>query len=195
MIDHLDAITVVVSNQDKALDYYTNTLGFDKRMDDEMPDYGRFLMVGPPKGQAGIVLFPENDEDEVVAIGVLELGLHPPGLLSRGLYEVNTLGSRILISTLDIIGEEDPAEHADELLLVAAWEWHSQSHAGLGFRRRDLDPAIVIHGLIADLLKSQLPNVEVEGMILVGDVDRRKANLGNHGLFPSSIVGNIAVHT
>src|SRR5262249_12388631 len=38
--------TVFVSDQDKALDFYTKTLGFEKRADNPAPGGSRFLAVG-----------------------------------------------------------------------------------------------------------------------------------------------------
>lgn len=62
MITNIDAISVVVSNQDTALEYYRDILGFDVRMDDVMGNGMRFLMVAPPGGLTGIVLFPAGDD-------------------------------------------------------------------------------------------------------------------------------------
>ena len=64
MITKIDAISVVVSNQDDALDFYLDILGFDLRMDDVMGNGMRFLKVAPPKGQSGIVLFPAGGDTQ-----------------------------------------------------------------------------------------------------------------------------------
>jgi catechol 2,3-dioxygenase-like lactoylglutathione lyase family enzyme len=39
-------VTLFVSDQDRALDYYTNVLGFEKRVDNPAPGGERFLGVG-----------------------------------------------------------------------------------------------------------------------------------------------------
>lgn len=62
MITNIDAISVVVADQDDALAYYRDALGFDVRMDDTMTNGMRFLMVAPPEGQSGIVLFPAGGD-------------------------------------------------------------------------------------------------------------------------------------
>src|SRR5579863_2952192 len=49
MIGKLAVVTVVVKDQDKALDFYTKVLGFEKRSDFTSPG-GRWLTVAP-KGQ------------------------------------------------------------------------------------------------------------------------------------------------
>ncbi len=51
MITHIHATTIVVSDQDKALDYYVNVLGFDKTEDSPMGPSMRWLTVAP-KGAA-----------------------------------------------------------------------------------------------------------------------------------------------
>ena len=62
MISNIDAISVVVADQDAALNFYRDTLGFDVRMDTAMGTGMRFLMVAPPAGQSGIVLFPASGD-------------------------------------------------------------------------------------------------------------------------------------
>ena len=51
MISHIHATTIVVSDQDKALDYYVNVLGFEKTEDSPMGPTMRWLTVAP-KGAA-----------------------------------------------------------------------------------------------------------------------------------------------
>ncbi len=56
----IHSVVVVVPDQDEALAFYTEILGWEKREDNQMsPDY-RFLVVGPPGGGAGICLGPEH---------------------------------------------------------------------------------------------------------------------------------------
>jgi len=49
-IEKLMLVTIVVKNQSEALDYYTKTLGFEKRADYAPPGNPRWLTVAP-KGQ------------------------------------------------------------------------------------------------------------------------------------------------
>ena len=51
MITHIHATTIVVSDQDKALDYYVNVLGWEKTEDAPMGPGMRWLTVAP-KGAA-----------------------------------------------------------------------------------------------------------------------------------------------
>lgn len=55
--------TIVVSNQDTALDYYTNTLGWTVGIDNDMGEM-RFLTVAPPGGGSEIVLSPPDWYDD-----------------------------------------------------------------------------------------------------------------------------------
>lgn len=57
MLTHLNSIGVQVSDQDQALDFYVNKLGFEKVMDAPMDDEGtRWLEVAPPGAQTRLVL-------------------------------------------------------------------------------------------------------------------------------------------
>ncbi len=47
---------VYVSDQDRALDFYVGKLGFETRMDDAFGDDFRWLTVGPPDGEASLIL-------------------------------------------------------------------------------------------------------------------------------------------
>jgi catechol 2,3-dioxygenase-like lactoylglutathione lyase family enzyme len=50
-------MTVFVRDQDKALDFYTSVLGFEKRVDNPSP-HGRFVGVGLPGQDFLLVLCP-----------------------------------------------------------------------------------------------------------------------------------------
>jgi catechol 2,3-dioxygenase-like lactoylglutathione lyase family enzyme len=58
MLDQIAYTTVLVSDQDKALDFYTNVLGFERRFDNPTPDGPRFLTVGLPEQEFQLVLWP-----------------------------------------------------------------------------------------------------------------------------------------
>jgi catechol 2,3-dioxygenase-like lactoylglutathione lyase family enzyme len=48
MIKHVKSMGVSVSNQEKALDFFTNKLGFEVRADEPMGPNARWLEVAPP---------------------------------------------------------------------------------------------------------------------------------------------------
>ena len=63
-IESLDVVTVVVDDQDEALDFYTDVLGFEVRTDDEFEMdgvTGRWLTVGLP-GQDLEIALAATDE-------------------------------------------------------------------------------------------------------------------------------------
>jgi catechol 2,3-dioxygenase-like lactoylglutathione lyase family enzyme len=51
-------VTLFVTDQDKALDFYTNVLGFEKRVDNPAPGGERFLGVGLEGQELLVVLWP-----------------------------------------------------------------------------------------------------------------------------------------
>jgi catechol 2,3-dioxygenase-like lactoylglutathione lyase family enzyme len=58
MIGFIHSTTIIVSDQQRALDFYVDTLGWEKRIDAEMGDGYRFLTVAPVGGQAELALGP-----------------------------------------------------------------------------------------------------------------------------------------
>jgi catechol 2,3-dioxygenase-like lactoylglutathione lyase family enzyme len=58
MISRMHSASVIVANQDTALDFYVNTLGWKKVHDDPMGPDIRFLTVVPPGGSTELVLAP-----------------------------------------------------------------------------------------------------------------------------------------
>jgi predicted enzyme related to lactoylglutathione lyase len=58
MLEKLQYISLFVSDQDKALDFYTNVLGFEQRVDGPTTDGPRFLTVGVKDQDFELVLWP-----------------------------------------------------------------------------------------------------------------------------------------
>lgn len=69
MIASLSFVSVVVNDQDAALDFYTNILGFEKRGDRAFKGLPRFLTVAP-KGQS---------EPEIVLVKAGASNIQPHG--------------------------------------------------------------------------------------------------------------------
>lgn len=57
MLNKLMFTTIFVSDQDRALEFYTESLGLEKRADNPGP-WGRFLTVSPPDSSVQILLWP-----------------------------------------------------------------------------------------------------------------------------------------
>ena len=56
MISRIHSATIVVADQDKALDFYVNTLGWQKVLDNQMGPDMRFLTVSPTSDGTQLVL-------------------------------------------------------------------------------------------------------------------------------------------
>jgi lactoylglutathione lyase len=56
MFTKIGTITVGVTNQDKALDFYVNKLGFEKINDEPMSETERWLEIALPSAQTHIIL-------------------------------------------------------------------------------------------------------------------------------------------
>ncbi len=56
MISHIHSATITVADQDAALDFYVNTLGWEKALDAEFGPGMRFLTVVPPGATTQLVL-------------------------------------------------------------------------------------------------------------------------------------------
>ena len=58
MLKKVAYVSVFVKDQDKALDFYTNVLGFEKGIDNPTPDGPRFLTVAVKGQDFQLVLWP-----------------------------------------------------------------------------------------------------------------------------------------
>jgi len=68
MIRKIKFSSIPVSDQDRALDFYVNTLGFTLITDQAMGPGQRWIEIRPPKGDAGIALFtPPGHESRVAS--------------------------------------------------------------------------------------------------------------------------------
>lgn len=56
-------MTVVVRDQNKALEFYTQTMGFVKKADYQLPGHPRYLTVSPDGQDLEIVLWPAGAEE------------------------------------------------------------------------------------------------------------------------------------
>ena len=66
MITKAKTVGVYVSDQDRALGFYVNTLGFEKLRDEPMGPDARWIEVAPAGAQTRLVLFtPPGQEDRI----------------------------------------------------------------------------------------------------------------------------------
>jgi len=91
MIQKLSHVTLFVSNQDEARDFYINKLGFEVRTDHTMEGGFRWLTVGPKmQPDLEIVLMdptpsPMLDEEAAAAVRLLL----KKGVLGAGVFQVD----------------------------------------------------------------------------------------------------------
>jgi catechol 2,3-dioxygenase-like lactoylglutathione lyase family enzyme len=64
-ITSIATVIVPVSDQDKALDFYVDTLGFEKRTDIAYGSGERWLEVAPPGAATTIAIVPPREGDPV----------------------------------------------------------------------------------------------------------------------------------
>jgi catechol 2,3-dioxygenase-like lactoylglutathione lyase family enzyme len=69
MLENVFYTSVLVSDQDKALDFYTNVLGLEKRVENPTPDGPRFLTVGVEGDEFQLVLWPGTPGQAEPAMG------------------------------------------------------------------------------------------------------------------------------
>jgi catechol 2,3-dioxygenase-like lactoylglutathione lyase family enzyme len=74
MLKNLMFATIYVSDQDRALAFYTDSLGLEKTADNPTPE-GRFLTVAPADKSAQIVLWPGNPGQLGPAVDAAEPGM------------------------------------------------------------------------------------------------------------------------
>ena len=61
-ITDIRTIAIPVTDQDRALDFYVEKLGFDKHLDAPVPELGgRWIVVAPPGASTTIALVPASD--------------------------------------------------------------------------------------------------------------------------------------
>jgi predicted enzyme related to lactoylglutathione lyase len=66
MIRKIKFSSIPVRDQDRALDFYVNTLGFTLMTDQPMGPGQRWIEVRPPKGDAGVALFTAAGQEDRV---------------------------------------------------------------------------------------------------------------------------------
>jgi catechol 2,3-dioxygenase-like lactoylglutathione lyase family enzyme len=90
MITKIHSATIVVSDQDAAVDFYVNTLGWEKRMDNPVGPNYRFVTVAPVGGDAELALNPphvanrEPGGDTGISLSVADIDETYQSLLDKG---------------------------------------------------------------------------------------------------------------
>jgi catechol 2,3-dioxygenase-like lactoylglutathione lyase family enzyme len=63
-ITRVGTVIIPVSDQERALDFYVGTLGFEKRLDAPFGPGGRWIEVAPPGAATTIALVPQRPDGQ-----------------------------------------------------------------------------------------------------------------------------------
>jgi predicted enzyme related to lactoylglutathione lyase len=70
MLRKVPYVALLVSDQDKALDFYTKVVGFERRIDAPTPNGPRFLTIGVPGQDFELVLWPGKPAEAALGSAV-----------------------------------------------------------------------------------------------------------------------------
>ena len=97
-IKQIGRVIIPVSDQDKALEFYTGILGFEVRADIPFGEGDRWLEVGPPGAATGIAIMPPRpgaspgQDQSCVAFTTDDLDSAQAELKERGVDVDETMG-------------------------------------------------------------------------------------------------------
>ena len=66
---HLDLVTIVVDDYDRAIDFYVGTLGFVLTEDSKLTTDKRWVVIRPSLGSTGFLIAKAADAEQAAAIG------------------------------------------------------------------------------------------------------------------------------
>ena len=69
-VTRVATVIIPVGDQEKAVDFYCRTLGFEKRRDVPMPNGERWIEVAPPGGETSIAVMPARNGHLKADIGL-----------------------------------------------------------------------------------------------------------------------------
>jgi catechol 2,3-dioxygenase-like lactoylglutathione lyase family enzyme len=88
-ITQLGRVFITVTDQDKAIEFYVGTLGFEKRADIPFGENDRWVEVAPRGGEAALALVPPRDGTAVggmtnVSLSTPDIDATHAGLVDHG---------------------------------------------------------------------------------------------------------------
>jgi catechol 2,3-dioxygenase-like lactoylglutathione lyase family enzyme len=86
-ITQIGTVIIPVTDQDRALEFYVDTLGFEKRMDGPFGEGGRWVEVAPPGAATSIALVAPREGDPTgfeVSFATQDAEADHAALLARG---------------------------------------------------------------------------------------------------------------
>jgi catechol 2,3-dioxygenase-like lactoylglutathione lyase family enzyme len=94
-IGSINLVIIPSSDQDRSIDFYVDTLGFEKRTDVPFGGEYRWVEVYPPSGTTGIALAPPRENDPV--------GIQTGISLTTG--DIDALHAELLAAGVDVDAE------------------------------------------------------------------------------------------
>jgi catechol 2,3-dioxygenase-like lactoylglutathione lyase family enzyme len=103
-IEQIGTVVVPVSDQDRAIDFYVNTLGFEKRTDTPFGNGYRWVEVAPANGTTTIAIVPpppgkpSGNAETGIALNTPDVDADHADLKSRGVDvddEVSRMGDPV----------------------------------------------------------------------------------------------------
>lgn len=114
-----------------------------------------------------------------VAVGIGELCPFAPGFRAELFGKRDSTSFERLTGCFDIVGMQNVAGEASFVAPTLATQ--SKYEMGLCSGRSYFEPTLrFAHGLVVDLFKAELVDVEVEGFVLVADTDTNGADFREH---------------
>ncbi len=119
-ITQLGRVIIPVSDQDKALEFYTGTLGFEVRADIPFGEGDRWLEVGPAGGGAAIAIMPPRpgadpgNDQTCVALTTTDVEADYQALKEKGLDVDEPMGGEDPVPRMFFLRDPD----GNNLLLV-----------------------------------------------------------------------------
>ena len=102
-ITQVGTVIIPVSDQDRAIEFYVDTLGFEKRVDTPFGDGDRWVEVAPPGAATSIAIVPPREGDPTgietrVAFATDDIDADHASLRARGVdadEEVSRMGDPV----------------------------------------------------------------------------------------------------
>ncbi|MFH1680566.1 MAG: VOC family protein [Candidatus Eisenbacteria bacterium] len=103
----IELCSVFVADQEKALRFYTEILGFTKRTDIPIGEY-RFLTVASPAGAEGVELFLEPNAHPAAA--AYQKAIHDDGIPATVFFTPDVQGEHERLKKLGVVFATAPTE-------------------------------------------------------------------------------------
>ncbi len=113
------ATTILVSDQNRAIDFYVNHLGFEKRDDSPFGNGGRWVVVAPIGAESGFALLRPEDADRPDTAG--------GGFTGISLVTPNVQATYVELSGRGVRFDGPPQESASGALAATIYDLDGNS--------------------------------------------------------------------